>query len=115
MDDPATTRATRCVRADPLSAPDEPMRLLTRPWDAAPGDRSRDVQLIIQRELCTVGEARVALAAARAKKAAAAGGAAAAPPAPLRLVVAGMELLDDDALVWDAGVHTNGPVMYVIA
>ena len=88
------------------------MQLRMRPWDAAPGDRSRDVKLIIQRELCTVGEAREALAAARTA-AAAASGAAAVSASRLRLVVAGMELLDNEQLVWDAGIRTTGPVMYV--
>jgi len=107
MDDEVTTRARRSVRADPLSSPDEPMQLLTRPWDVAPGDRSRDLKFIIQRELCTVGEARAAVAAARARA-----GEEARAEAP-RLVVAGMELLDDEQLVWDAGIRTTGPVMYV--
>lgn len=84
------------------------MALLCRPWDAPPGETARDVKLIVQRELTTVGGAREALTAALVAREE--GGCAGTA---LRLVVAGQEMLDDTQVLWDMGLRPRkGPALY---
>jgi hypothetical protein len=105
VDDPAQVRATRAARRDPLHAPDEPLALWARPFDApaspwaapaAPGEPDCSVRLIVQRELTTVAEARTALATALG-----------VPAAELTLVLRGAALRRDDALIWDEGANAQ--------
>ena len=54
------------------------------------------MRIVVQRELCTVAEARAALGAALG-----------VPPAELTLVLRGTALRRDDALIWDEGAHAQ--------
>jgi hypothetical protein len=108
LDDPAEARAARAARRDPLHAPDEPLALRLRPFDApsaplAPppeggeegneeGADALETRIIVRRELDTVGDAKAALAAATGM-----------PASEVRLVLGGVALAPDDALLWDAG------------
>jgi len=102
-------RATRAARRDPLHAPDAPLALRFRPFDApAPGGEGEGgdgeagvVRLVVQRELCTVGEARAALSAKL-------GGA----QSSLQLVLRGLALTRDDALLWDEGASAQRLLYY---
>ena len=107
LDDPPLVRAARAARRDPLHAPDEPLALRLLPFDApaspwapAPAGNGRDaaagVRLVVQRELCTVAEARAAAAAALG-----------VPSAELTLVLRGVALRRDDALLWDEGAYAQ--------
>ena len=100
-------RAARAARRDPLHAPDEPLALHLLPFDApaspwapasAGAGRGGDagVRLVVQRELCTVAEARAAAAVALR-----------VPAAELTLVLRGVALRRDDAVLWDEGAHAQ--------
>ena len=118
VDDPAHIRATRAARADPAHAPDEPLLLYVRPFDApapprdAPDD-AHALRIIVRRELGTVGDAKAALVEALARGGATSGagdagdaGDAQQPPLlphQVRLVLGGVALEPDEGLLWDAG------------
>jgi len=46
----------RRERADPLNAPDEPVPLTLKPFDAEPGDASCEIKYTYRNALTTVGE-----------------------------------------------------------
>jgi hypothetical protein len=119
LDDPAEARAARAARRDPLHAPDEPLALRLRHFDApserAPPPRppppsegadsddedaayydaeadAHETRLIVRRELDSVGDAKAALGAALG-----------IPASEVRLVLGGVALQPDEALLWDAG------------
>ena len=94
-------RALRHARFDPLYSPDEPLAVTFRPYSVRPGERGQDVVLVLQRELSTFAEAKAALARALGGD----GGRA------LSLVIGGARM-DDDKLLWDAGVRATGPAVY---
>jgi hypothetical protein len=64
---------------------------------------AHDVVIIVQRELGTVGEAKAALREARRAVAGSGGGAEDAAADAARLVLGGIVLQPDEALLWDAG------------
>ena len=96
MEDFAELRAKRAARRDPLHAPDEPLLLFARPFDAPAGAAAAAAQLRrrVRRELCTVADAKAALFEA-----------AGVPPSSARLILHGRALQPDDALLWDLGAR----------
>jgi hypothetical protein len=48
----------RKVRSDPPIAPDEPVPITLRPFDATPGDDSKDLQFVYKHALSTVHEVK---------------------------------------------------------
>ena len=55
MDERALNMLRR-ERADPLNAPDEPVPLTLKPFDAEPGDASCEIKYTYRNALTTVGE-----------------------------------------------------------
>ena len=49
----------RRSRADPHIAPDEPIPIIIRPWDNAPGSTERDCAYVYRHALTTVAEVKV--------------------------------------------------------
>ena len=107
MFDPTAVRALRFVRHDPLTAPDEPLRVRWRFFHAPPSDRRPDDEdeqqvVIVPRELCTVGEAHSAVAAQ-----------AGVGEDTSRLVLRGVSLDDKDEVLFDAGYKSTASVLYL--
>ena len=105
--DPTAVRALRFVRHDPLTAPDEPLRVRWRFFHAPPSDRRPDDEdeqqvVIVPRELCTVGEAHSAVAAQ-----------AGVGEDTSRLVLRGVSLDDKDEVLFDAGYKSTASVLYL--
>jgi hypothetical protein len=82
----------RKARADPNIAPDEPVPMTLRPFDVAPGDRTKDETFVYRHNLTTAAEAKRELA--RAKK---------LPVEAVDLVMGGRRLEDDMTLA-ESGV-----------
>jgi hypothetical protein len=104
-------RALRFVRHDPLTAPDEPLRVRWRFFHAPPSARGADDEddthvVIVPRELCTVGEAHSAIAAQAGVRQDTSGHTS-------RLVLRGCALDDKDQLLFDAGYKTTASMLYL--
>lgn len=105
--DPTAVRALRFVRHDPLTAPDEPLRVRWRFFHAPPSARRADdcdeqQVVIVPRELCTVGEVHAAIAAQ-----------AGVGLDASRLVLRGCALVDPDQVLFDAGYKSPAAVVYL--
>jgi|APGre2960657444_1045066.scaffolds.fasta_scaffold69860_1 hypothetical protein len=99
VNDPAQTRALRAVRHDPLWAPEEPLRVTVRAFDAR--DASDDFAVVLQRELSTVSDGRGVVAQRLG-----------VPVPALRLVLRGIHLEEEGQLLWDLGLRHPRETLY---
>lgn len=102
--DPTAVRALRFVRHDPLTSPDEPLRVRWRWFHATAASTSEesDRSIIVARELCTVADAHAAVATQ-----------AGVEVQSSRLVLSGCALDKPDELLYDAGYKSSRSVLYL--